>query len=204
MGLYSRVIFPRLCDWLLSGPPFELLRKQQLAEVRGEILEIGVGTGLNLPHYPPHVRRIAAVDPNRGMNKLLHRRIGQTGIEVDQHNTGGESLPFDAGRFDCVVSTLTLCSIAEVKRALREVARVLKPGGRFLFLEHGLSPDARVERWQRRLNPIERIVGDGCRLDLDVRGLLAAAPFESVEIENFQLARIPRTHGSMVRGTARK
>ena len=139
MGLYSRVVFPRLCDWVMSDPRMAGLRSELLADVGGEVLEIGFGTGLNLPHYPEHVRRITTVDPNPGMNRLARRRIAEGGIDVDQRVLSGEALPFEDGTFDCVVSTWTLCSIPDAGRALGEVYRVLRPGGRFVFLEHGLS-----------------------------------------------------------------
>ena len=177
MGFYSRQIFPRLCDWVMSDPRMAALRKETLAEVGGEVLEVGFGTGLNLPHYPSGVRRITTVDPNTGMGKLARRRITESGIVVDQRVLGGEQLPFGDGLFDCVVSTWTLCSIPEIERALAEVYRVLRPGGRFVFLEHGLSDDPTVRRWQRRLNPLQRLVGEGCRLDLDVPALVRSQPF---------------------------
>ncbi|MEX0702978.1 MAG: class I SAM-dependent methyltransferase [Planctomycetales bacterium] len=110
---------------------------------------------------------------------------------------------FDDAAFDCVVSTFTLCSIDDVERAMREIHRVLKPGGRFLFLEHGLSPEPNVQKWQRRLNPLERLLGD-CRLDRDMRAIIVSQPFEKIEIENFYLERTPRTHGYMYRGAATK
>ena len=204
LGIYSTVIFPWLCDLTLDRPFLAKHRQELLAEVGGEILEIGAGTGLNLPHYPPRVRKITTVDPNPGMNKRLQKRIKQTGIEVDQRVVGSESLPFEDGRFDFVVSTLTLCSTAEVERAVREVYRVLKPGGRFVFLEHGISPDPKVRKWQGRLNSIQRIIGDGCRLDLDVRHLINARAFRSIDIDNFYLEQTPRTHGFMYRGQATK
>jgi ubiquinone/menaquinone biosynthesis C-methylase UbiE len=191
MRLYSTLIFPRLCDLLLNQPLLAKRRREQLAEVEGEILEVGVGTGLNLPHYPSHVRKIATVDPNPGMNKKLRERIEQTGIEVDQRIARSEGLPFADETFDFVVSTLTLCSIAQVEMAVQEIHRVLRPGGRFVFLEHGLSDDRKVQKWQRRLNPIQRVIGDGCRLDVDVRQVLGASPFGSVEIKNFYLEKTP-------------
>ncbi len=192
MGLYSRHIFPRLCDWAMSGPWMGKLRSEALAGVGGEVLEIGFGTGLNLPHYPEHIRRLATVDPNPGMSKLARRRVAERGIEIDQRVLGGEALPFDAETFDVVVSTWTLCSIPEVGRALAEVHRVLKPSGRFIFLEHGLGDDPGVRRWQRRLNPIQRILGDGCRLDLDVEAVVRSQPFRDVAVERFEMERVPR------------
>jgi ubiquinone/menaquinone biosynthesis C-methylase UbiE len=202
VGLYSRLVFPRLCDWMMSDPRMTALRREVLAEVGGEVLEIGFGTGLNLPHYPAHVRRIIAVDPNPGMNRRARRRVAESGLAVDQRVLRGEQLPFEDGRFDSVVSTWTLCSIPRVERALAEIHRVLRSGGRFVFLEHGLSDDAKVRTWQRRLNPIQRLVGDGCRLDLDVPALVGSQPFADLAVHRFQMEQVPRTHGTMYRGLA--
>ncbi len=204
MGFYSKVIFPRFYDCLMDKPFWAKYRHEQLASVDGRVLEIGAGTGLNLPHYPEHVRKIVTVDPNPGMNKKLQRRIDQTRIEVDKRIIGSERLPFDEGAFDCVVSTITLCSIPAVKQAMAELYRVLKRGGRFLFLEHGVSPEARVAKWQRRLNGLQRLIGDGCTLTLDVPELLSSQPFSSVEIDTFYMEDTPKTHGFMYRGVAAK
>ncbi len=204
MGFYSRVVFPRLCDCLLGQPSFSGLRKGVLADAGGAILEIGFGSGLNLAHYPEHVRKVTAADPNPGMNRRAIGRIAASRIEVDQRAIGGESLPFGDESFDSVVSTWTMCSIPEVDRALAEVHRVLRPGGRLVFLEHGLADDPGVRKWQRRLNPIERVVADGCRLDLDVEAVVRGQPFRRVEVERFEIEGLPRTHGSMYRGSAIK
>ena len=204
MGLYSKFIFPRFYDRVADKPHWIKYRKQQLSRAEGEVLEIGVGTGLNLPHYPKHVRKITTVDPNLGMNKRLQRRIEELDIEVDKRIIRSEKLPFDDATFHCVVSTMTLCSIPDVEQAMNELFRVLRPGGRLLFLEHGLSPDQRVSKWQRRLNWLQGKIADGCRLDLDVRGLLASQPFEFVEMDNFYMEKTPRTHGYMYRGMAVK
>lgn len=204
MGFYSEVIFPRFYDRLMDKSCWAKYRREQLSVASGEILEIGVGTGLNLPHYPTCVRRIVTADPNPGMNRKLQRRIDETGIDVDKRIISSESLPFDNDTFDCVVSTLTLCSIPDVRRAMAELFRVLKPGGRILFLEHGISPDARVASWQRRLNWLQRRFADGCTLTLDVPALLATQPFDAVQIENFYMEETPRSHGFMYQGTAIK
>jgi SAM-dependent methyltransferase len=123
---------------------------------------------------------------------------------VDGRVLSGEALPFVDESFACVVSTWTLCSIPDAGRALGEVHRVLRAGGRFLFLEHGLSEDSSVQRWQRRLNPIQRVLGDGCRLDLDVSALVGSRPFAGLHVERFEMERVPRTHGTMYRGVATK
>jgi ubiquinone/menaquinone biosynthesis C-methylase UbiE len=204
MGLYSRVIFPRLCEWGLNRPFVAARRQQLLAGASGAVLEIGLGTGLNLPHYPAAVRKITAVDPNPGMHRKAQARVEASGLEVDKRLLGGEALPFDAAAFDCVVSTFTLCSIAQVERALAEIYRVLRPGGRFLFLEHGLSPDAGVQKWQRRLNGLERLLADNCHLDRNIRQIVAAQPFAAIEADEFYMEKTPRTHGYVYLGTAIK
>jgi ubiquinone/menaquinone biosynthesis C-methylase UbiE len=204
MGFYSRLIFPRLCDWAMSTPEFAQLRKNVLAEAKGEILEIGFGTGLNLGHYPEQVRALAAVDPGATMTRIAQARIEKSRIDVDLRNQSAESLPFDAERFDCVVCTWTLCSIPDVRAAVGEVRRVLKPGGRFVFVEHGLSDEPSVQRWQRRLNPIQRRIGAGCRLDLDVEAAVRSQPFREVIVDRFLMQKAPRTHGTMYKGMAVK
>jgi len=204
VGFYSRVIFPRLCDFGLDRPFIADQRRQLLAAAEGSILEIGFGTGLNLPCYPEGVRQITAVDPNVGMNRRAQRRIKQTGIEVEQRILNGERLPLSDDSFDCVVSTFTLCSIDKVDQAVAEVYRVLKPGGQFLFLEHGLSPDASVQKWQHRLNWMQILVGDGCRLDRNMKLLVAAQPFSRVDSTEFYLEKMPKTHGYAYRGIATK
>lgn len=204
MGFYSKFVFPRFYDCLMDRPCWAKHRRAQLASVSGEILEIGVGTGLNLPHYPDHVKKITTADPNAGMNQQFQRRIDHSGIEVDRQLISSESLPFGESAFDCVVSTLTLCSIPDVRRAMAELYRVLKPGGRVLFLEHGLSPNPQVAKWQRRLDWIQRRVGDGCTLTLEVPELFLTQPFASVQVDNFYLEEAPPTHGYMFHGVATK
>jgi ubiquinone/menaquinone biosynthesis C-methylase UbiE len=204
MSFFSQVIVPRLCDFLLNKSLLARHRRQLLAGAYGDVVEIGFGTGLNLPYYPERVHKLTAVDPNPGMHRLAQKRIKQRGIEVDQHVLKGERLPFEDSRFDCAVSTFTLCSIEEVGQALREVYRVLKTGGTFLFLEHGLSPEPGVQKWQRRLNWLQVRLANGCHLDRNVKALVATQPFASVEVEEFYLERTPRTHGYLYRGVATK
>jgi ubiquinone/menaquinone biosynthesis C-methylase UbiE len=167
-------------------------------------LEVGFGTGLNLPYYPRAVHKLTAVDPNPGMHRLAQKRVKRARVEVDQQVLGRERLPFEDDRFDCAVTTFTLCSIEDVAQALREVYRVLKPGGKFLLLEHGLSPEPGVQKWQRRLNWLQVRLANGCHLDRDVKALVAAQPFAPVEVEGFYLERTPRTHGFLYRGVATK
>ncbi len=204
MGFYSQVVVPLLCDFSLDRPLVDRHRRDLLAGAGGDILEVGFGTGLNLPCYPPHVRKITTVDPNAGMYRKARRRIARSGIAVDHAIATGERLPFDDGRFDCVVSTFTLCSIESAHAALGEVYRVLRPGGTFLFLEHGLSSEPGVQKWQRRLNGLNMRLAGGCHLDRDMRALVTAQSFASVQIAEFYLEKAPRTHGYLYRGAALK
>lgn len=204
MGFYSQMIFPRICDWVLAMPSVAKHRRELLAHACGNVLEIGFGTGLNLPHYPHQVRKITTVDPNPGMHRLAQKRTRQTGIEIDQRVLSSERLPFEDNAFDCAVSTFTLCSIADVNRALSEVYRVLKPGARFLFLEHGLSPDPAVQKWQRRLNWLEMRLAAGCRLDRKIKEIVASQPFSAVEMDERYLEEMPKTHGYVYCGFATK
>jgi ubiquinone/menaquinone biosynthesis C-methylase UbiE len=202
VGFFSQVIVPRLCDFFLNKPLLTRLRRELLAAAHGDVLEIGFGTGLNLPYYPSGVHKLTAVDPNPGMHRLAQKRINRVKIAVDQHVLGGERLPFEDSRFDCAVSTFTLCSIEDVAQALREVYRVLRSGGTFLFLEHGLSPEPGVQKWQHRLNWLQVRLANGCHLDRNIKALVAAQPFTSVAAEEFYLERTPRTHGYLYRGIA--
>jgi SAM-dependent methyltransferase len=204
MGIYARFIFPRLCDWAMRNPRMADLRRAALSEVDGDILEIGFGTGLNLEHYPEHVRRLTAVDPGVGMSRLALQRIKQSPIDVYLRVLTAEELPFEDERFDCVVSTWTLCSVPDAQRAVSEIGRVLRQGGRYIFLEHGLGDDLGVQRWQHRLTPLQRRVGDGCRLDVDIEALVRTGPFSEIRVERFLLEGTPRVVGSMYRGVAMK
>lgn len=201
MGLYARHIFPRLMDLTLGRMGDQ--RQAALARAHGEVLEVGFGTGLNLPSYPAAVRRLVALDPLEALERRVAERIAAAPFPVERvHRAAGDSLPFPDGTFDCVVTTWTLCSIPEPIPALAEMRRVLRPDGLYLFLEHGRSDEARVARWQRRLNPIQRRIGCGCRLDLPIDGLVRQAGFEIVELQRFVTPGEPRIFAAMYQGVA--
>jgi ubiquinone/menaquinone biosynthesis C-methylase UbiE len=204
VGLYSRFIYPCVCDLLMRQEFLAKHRRELLAGVSGEILEIGFGTGLNLPHYPPQVRRITAVDLSPGMHRIARERIASSGIEVDLQVGDCQNLPFENDRFDCVISSWTLCSIDDVDRAVAEIYRVLKPGGRFLFIEHGLSPEPNVQKWQRRLNWLQMRLAEGCRLDRNIKAIVSTPPFSSLHVDEFYMTPGPKTHNYMFRGAASK
>jgi len=204
LGFYHHYVFPRLLDLAMSSRLLREPRDRTLAPARGRILEIGFGTGRNLGHYPPTVRRIEAVDPDLDLDRVSMPRIAHASIEVDFHHLNAEHLPFEDARFDTVVSTFTLCSIPDVTHALGEVRRVLKPGGQFLFLEHGRAPDPAVARWQDRLNRAWMPVWGGCRLDRPVHDLIANAGLEFGPLQQYYLKRVPRFVGYLTEGLARK
>jgi ubiquinone/menaquinone biosynthesis C-methylase UbiE len=186
----------------MSSPQHDDVRRVLLQDVKGEVLEIGFGTGLNLPHYPDHINRITTVDMNPGMNARALRRIKESPITVDQRVLNGEELPMPDASFDSVVSAWTLCSIENVGKALSELRRVLKPDGRFFFAEHGLAPDPKVQRWQHRMNPLQRTFGDGCNLNRNIRGIIDAAGFTITQIEEFYLEKGPKFLGYTYLGSA--
>jgi ubiquinone/menaquinone biosynthesis C-methylase UbiE len=202
MGWYARVLFPRLLDFFISASPLAHCRQTLLANVQGDVLEVGFGTGLNLQYYPPHIRHLTAVDINPGMQALARQRIRQSPICVHPRVLNGECLPMPDHAFDSVVSTWTLCSIANVARALCEIRRVLKPDGRFFFVEHGLSDNPRIQRWQHRLNPLQKRIADGCHLNRNIRELIEAQQFRMVELQQFYIEGYPKTLGYMYQGIA--
>ena len=178
-------------------------RKQLLAEVSGNVLEIGFGTGLNLPHYPVAVTTLTAVEPNEGMGAIAQKRVDASPIEVNQALLNGEDLSLLDESFDNVVCTWTLCSIPNVNKALSEAYRVLKPGGKFFFIEHGLSNEQNIQTWQNRLTPIQQIIGDGCRFNRRIDKLISDV-FDEVTVEEFYADDLPKITGYFYRGTATK
>ncbi len=161
-------------------------------------------TGRNLRHYPPTVKRIEAIDPDLDLDRLSMPRIAKAAIKVDFHHLDAAHLPFKAARFDTVVSTFTLCSIPDVVHALGEVRRVLKPGGQFLFLEHGRAPDPAVARWQDRLNPAWMPLAGGCHLNRPIRALVEDAGLVLGPVQNYYLKQAPRFAGYMTEGIAKR
>ncbi len=202
MGFYHHYVFPRLLDLAMSSRLLREPRDRTLAPARGRILEIGFGTGRNLAHYPPNVQQIEAIDPDFDLDRLSLPRIAQSAIAVDFHHLDAAHLPFEECSFDTVVSTFTLCSIPDIVHALSEIRRVLKPGGQFLFLEHGLAPDRRVARWQQRLNETWKPLAGGCHLNRPVRPMIEDAGMAFDRVHQYYLGRVPRFLGYLSEGIA--
>lgn len=186
----------------MRGGEFRQLRTKLLQSVAGEVLEIGIGTGLNLRHYGPNVSRVRAVDPTPMLPTRMAERRAAVPFPVEMTHQSAERLPYQDRTFDCVVSTWTLCTISAPLRALTEVQRVLKPEGRFLFLEHGRSDDQTIARWQDRLNPVQNIIGCGCNLNRRIDDLIAQAGLTITQLDRFVMQEIPRIGGEMYQGTA--
>lgn len=203
MGFYSRILMPRLLDLLMSGESFSDYRQTLLADVKGEVLEIGFGTGLNLRHYPEAVQRLTVIDPNPGMNAIAQKRIHASHLTIDTQILSSEALPMADNTFDSVVSTWTLCSIPKIEQALEEIHRVLKPDGRFFFMEHGRSPDPSVQIWQDRLTPIQKVIADGCHLNRPMQALVERY-FKVLTLDCFYADGFPRIAGYMYQGAATK
>ncbi|AZB73294.1 class I SAM-dependent methyltransferase [Synechococcus elongatus] len=184
MGFYSNVLLPWLMDRSMADPALVPHRREILANVSGNVLEVGFGSGINLPYYPEAVTQLTTVDINPGLNAIAQHRIAASPLTVSNQVLNGESLPMATAGFDYVVSTYTLCSIAQVHEALSEIARVLKPGGQFVFLEHGLSDRPNVQRWQHRLTPLNKLLADGCHQNRNIQQLIEAH-FEQVTLERF-------------------
>ena len=203
MGLYSQLIFPRLLELSMSSKSMTGYRQQLLKEVSGDVLEIGFGTGLNLPHYSEAVTSLTTVDPNEGMGAIAQKRIEESPISVITKPISGEKLPMLDDSFDNVVCTWTLCSIPDVAQALQEAYRVLKPGGKFFFIEHGLSDERGIQRLQNWVTPVQKVVADGCHLNRKIDELLSSV-FDQVESEEFYADDLPKIMGYFYRGMATK
>jgi len=202
MKFYSEYIFPRLMDWVMSGEVFQRLRSELLKDARGEVLEIGFGTGLNLPHYSRNISRLSIVDPARMLTDKVRKRMAQIPFPIHVEHSTAEALPYPDRKFDSVVSTWTLCTILDAKKALREIRRVLKPTGTFFFLEHGRSDNARIAVWQDRLNPIQNIFGGGCNLNRRIDQLITESGLQIRHLDRFKMEHVPRIAAEMYRGQA--
>jgi len=203
MGFYSNFIIPYCINLSMSGSTLTTYRQRLLKNVSGEILEIGFGTGLNLPHYSESVTNITTIDPNPGMQRLAREQISLSDIDVDFQVLNGESIPMADASFDSIVCTWTLCSIPRAETAISEVYRLLKTNGKFFFIEHGLSQDQKIQTWQNRLTPIQKVIADGCHLNRNIKQIVAAK-FKNVSIEQFYAPNLPKVIGYMYQGVATK
>ncbi len=202
MGFYGDQVVPRIVNLACGLKTNEKLRRRVCAGLSGDVIEIGFGSGHNVPFYPAAVTRVDAVEPADVGWKLARKRLASRTIPVQRSGLDGQSLPFADNSHDAALSTWTLCTIPDVARALLEVRRVLKPGGTLHFVEHGLAPDERVRRWQRRLEPMQKRIAGGCHLTRPVTELLTTAGFTITDLDVFYEKGAPKSLGALSLGTA--
>ena len=204
MRPYAERLLPWMMEKVLSRPVYAEQRRSLLRRAAGRALEIGFGFGGTLAEYPgARVREVVALEPNPGMLRRARPRIARAPFPVRFVRGVAEAMPFMPGSFDTVVSNWTLCSLKRLPDALREIRRVLAPSGSFLFLEHGLSEEPRLARWQHLLTPVQQVLADGCRLDLDVEAVIRSAGFRIESIERYESGPPVRVLRQMYRGVAR-
>jgi SAM-dependent methyltransferase len=202
MGVYGDRVLPRLIDVVMGMKAVGRIRERVVEGLAGEVVEIGFGTGHNLPYLPREVTRLRAVEPNRRSVALAADRIAHASFPVEVVGLDGQRIPLPDATVDAVLCTWSLCTIPDPLAALAEMARVLKPGGELHFVEHGRAPDARVRTWQQRLDPLQQRLAGGCHLTRDIPALLAAGGFTVTELDSYYNKGEPKPFGWTFEGRA--
>ena len=203
MAFYKDRVYPHLVTVLGNPKPIREVRQRILPLAEGRILEIGVGPGVNFVHYDPaKVSKVYALEPNPGMIRMAEQQRRRTGLDVEFLDLPGERIPLEDGSVDTVVSTFTLCTIPGVVEAIRGIRRVLRPGGKFIFFEHGLSPDPRVRRWQEWSEPLFHLAFEGCHVTRDIPSLIREGGFKIEQMDTAYLAPFPKSGSHCWWGTA--
>jgi SAM-dependent methyltransferase len=202
MGFYERRIVPRVLNGACGSKPLRPLRERVCADLSGDVVEVGFGSGLNIAYYPAAVKHVAAVEPSDLGWRLAAKRLAKSQVPIERSGLDGQHLPYADDTFNTALSTWTMCTIPDPVAALQELRRVLKPGGTLHFLEHGLAPDQKVQRWQRRLDPIETRLAGGCTFTRPIATLLTQAGFTITDLDVFYAKGGPKFAGAMSLGAA--
>ena len=203
MPFYKDRVYPHLVTMLGNPKPIREVRQRILPLAEGRVLEIGVGPGVNFVHYDPaKVNKVYALEPNPGMIRMAEQQRRGTKLDVEFLDLPGERIPLEDGSVDTVVSTFTLCTIPGVVEAIRGIRRVLRPGGKFIFFEHGLSPDPRVRRWQKWSEPLFHLAFEGCHVTRDIPSLIREGGFKIEQMDTAYLAPFPKSGSHRWWGTA--
>jgi ubiquinone/menaquinone biosynthesis C-methylase UbiE len=200
--LYERRVLPRIIDVACGIKATGPMRSRVCEGLHGQVVEIGFGSGHNVPFYPAGIDSVAAIEPADKGWQLAAKRLAATSVQIDRLGLDGQALPLADDSCDTALSTWTLCTIPDVAVALREVRRVLKPGGTLHFVEHGLAPDQKVQRWQRRMEPVQKRLFGGCHLTRSITDLLTAAGFTITEVDVFYEKGAPKAMGAQSLGFA--
>ena len=203
MGFWRDQVVPRVVDRALAGPDVQEMRRRVCAGLQGDVVEVGFGSGLNVPHYPDPVTRVYAVDPSHVGARLARKRLTQSAVPVERAGLDGQRLDLPTESIDCALSTFSLCAIPDPSAALAELRRVLRTDGAFHFLEHGRAPDPRVARAQDLIQPVHGRLAAGCHITRDIAGLIGAAGFALEDLRTYY-AKGPRPFTYVYEGIARK
>jgi ubiquinone/menaquinone biosynthesis C-methylase UbiE len=203
MTFYEDRVLPRMIDLMLGNAKMGKLRERALEGISGRVLEVGFGSGTNLPYYPSSVTELLAIDPAVAARRLATKRLGATKLPVEFIGLDGQHVPLEDNSVDNVASTWTLCTIPDMGLALSEIRRVLRPGGELFFLEHGHSTSPAVAARQARFEPLQKKIAGGCHLTRDHRTMIELAGLEITQLSTFQIAG-PKITGFMYAGRARK
>jgi ubiquinone/menaquinone biosynthesis C-methylase UbiE len=202
MSFYGEQVLPRVQDKVMARKPNRAIRERVCAGLRGAVVEIGFGTGLNARYYPSEVTKVVAIEPSRVCMRIAEPRIAKSPVPVEYGGLTGEVLDLPSGEFDAVLSTWTLCTIPDMDAALAELRRVLKPGGSFHFVEHGHAPDEKVARLQQRLEPMNKRFAGGCHLTRHITESIERAGFDIEQIETYYFKGEPKPMGYTYEGRA--
>jgi len=193
MGLYENYVLPHMIELACGAEPISRQRQKVVPQAEGRVLEVGMGSGHNIPFYDPaRVEHVWGLEPSEGMRRKARKRLSEASVEVEWLSLPGEEIPLDDDSADTVLLTYTLCTIPDFRTALAQMRRVLKPSGRLLFSEHGAAPDDGIRKWQDRINPIWKKVAGGCNINRDVPGALEEAGFEVRQLETMYLPKTPK------------